>query len=70
MIKIERCIRPISNCNVCGAVNFDQNGSYNQKVDNLTDVWIGQDSLQNITLCDECLAYLHASLIIYVDRNL
>lgn len=69
MISISRSREKISNCNVCGAINFDSELSFNEKVDELTEIWVGRDLQQRITLCNNCLNQLSEKLIDYIKQK-
>lgn len=69
MIEINKCTESTSNCSVCGAINFDRDASLNEKVSKLTNLWIGQNSLQKITLCNGCLCMLSSMLSHYIDKE-
>lgn len=62
MIEIKKTTNQISNCNVCGAINFVSELSSNKKVDNLTEILIGRSLNQQITLCDDCMRELFDKL--------
>lgn len=69
MIKIEESNEKISNCNVCGAINFDSDISVNKKVSRLTKILIGRDLKQQISLCDACLKLLNESIHDYISMT-
>lgn len=50
MIEIKKSKERVSNCNVCGAINFDSELSFNEEVDELTEIWVGRD-LRHSFLC-------------------
>lgn len=62
MIEIKKTTNQISNCNACGAINFDSEISSNRKVDNLSEILIGRSLNQQITLCDDCINELFNKL--------
>lgn len=62
MIEIKKSKENVSNCNVCGAINFDNELSSNKKVDTLTEIWVGRNLTQKITLCNDCLKELSEKL--------
>lgn len=70
MIEIKRSTESISNCNVCGAINFDNELSLNKKVDTLTEIWVGRNLTQKITLCNDCLKELSEKLNDYQNTTL
>lgn len=65
MINIKTSQEKISNCNACGALNFESEFS-DKKVDNLTEITIGQGLNQKISLCDDCLKQLLKQIIDYM----
>lgn len=69
MIKIEESNEKISNCNVCGAINFDSDISVNKKVSRLTKILIGRELKQQISLCDACLKLLNESIHDYISMT-
>jgi hypothetical protein len=69
MIDIKLSTETCSNCNVCGAINFDSELSFNEKVNDLTEIWIGRALQQRITLCDKCLNELSEKLSDYIGRK-
>ena len=69
MFKIKKTTHPISNCNVCGAINFDRPDASNKKVKNLHDILVGRSTNQQITLCDDCLQELQNKLSIYLNSH-
>lgn len=68
-IKIQKTTEPISNCNVCGAINFKKEHSSNKSVDTLTKIWIGNTTQQKITLCNDCLKELSKELNNYMTKT-
>ena len=66
MIEIKKGKERVSNCNVCGAINFDSELSFNEKVDELTEIWVGRDLRQKITLCNKCLKELSDKINNYI----
>lgn len=68
MIEIKKSKERVSNCNVCGAINFDSELSFNEKVDELTEIWVGRDLRQRITLCNKCLKELADKINNYIIK--
>ena len=68
MIEIIKSKEKCSNCNVCGAINFDSELSFNKKIDMLTELWIGRSLTQKVTLCNDCLKKLSTLLKEYMDK--
>lgn len=62
MIEIKKSKESISNCNACGAINFDHELSSSKKVDMLTEILIGRNLTQKISLCNDCLKELSEKL--------
>lgn len=69
-IEVQKSTELISNCNVCGAINFDNKLSLNKSVDTLTEIWVGHTTLQKITLCDDCLKELSKKLTNYINKTI
>lgn len=69
MINIKESTEKISNCNVCGAINFDSELSFNEKVDTLTEIWVGRNAGARITLCDNCLKELSDKITNYIESK-
>ena len=69
MIEIKHNTEKISNCNVCGAINFDSEYSSSEKVDELTEIWIGRNLTHRITLCNNCLKELSEKLNDYISTK-
>ena len=69
MLEFIKSKEAISNCNVCGAINFDSDLSFNKRVDVLTELWAGRSLTQKITLCNDCLKELSVALKEYMDKT-
>lgn len=69
MIVITKSEELVSNCDVCGAINYDNEFSLNKTVDSLTEICVGHNTLQKNTLCDDCLKKLYKMLTNYIKEE-